>query len=170
MLNFGFIGGGSSGENICFDSLANVGTVYSSDVTPTHAADGTEIYNIQFDTSTGIFIAQFGAAGDELLSDTLNVTISYGGDSVELYWDEVNDYYTGTNTTLATALALEVGNQVCFSMSVDNAAKLLYWTDGTNQWVDDETPAIEWVLDNASFATDENGDYLYDDNGHVIYA
>ena len=56
--------------NMCFDILENtVDTIYTGSLTPTHTADDTLIYNIQFDTATGEFIMQFGDTGeDELLT------------------------------------------------------------------------------------------------------
>ena len=156
-------------SNMCWDTLLVVGTVYSGDTTPTHTSDGTLIYNIQFDTSTGLFIAQFGTLGDELLRNTLLFTFEYNGNSVELWWDEVNNYYAGTSIDLANILALEEGTQVCWTYTVSATKLMIYWTDGTSDWVDDNVTAVEWILDNDAFQTDINGDYLYDENGHVLY-
>ena len=115
-LNLGTAGRASA--NICWDTLFAVGTVYSSDVTPTHTSDGTLIYNVQFDTSTGLFIAQFGALGDEELKNTSTIIFEYNGTKLDLQWDSVNLYYTGTDSTLAAEIALEDGSQVCFLASV----------------------------------------------------
>ena len=123
-FTFGYSYGYGSGAstsltNICWDTLLSVGTVYSSDVTPTTTSDGTEIYNIQFDTSTCVFMAQFGTLGDEQLENTAVIIFEYNGTKLDLQWDSTNKYYTGTDSILATEIALEVdNNNVCFLATV----------------------------------------------------
>ena len=56
-----------------------------------------------------------------------------------------------------------------FSAGMFEGLGTYYWTDGTSDWVDDNVTAVEWILDNDAFQTDINGDYLYDENGHVLY-
>ena len=53
-------------NNMCFVILENtVDTVYTGDINPTHTADDTLIYNIQFDIATGEYIMQFGNTGED---------------------------------------------------------------------------------------------------------
>ena len=127
-----FLGLGTAGRalnnNICWDTLFAVGTVYSGDTVPTHTSDGTLIYNIQFDTSTGLFLAQFGdlgqtqleAVNEQLETNTVSlITFTYDGKyEMEMYWDDVNLDYRGTDIALASELALGVGTRVCFGAYV----------------------------------------------------
>ena len=116
--------GGGIADNFCWTPLELIsGTTYGGTTSPTHTADGTLIYSAQFDTSTGIFIFRMGDSGDEKLFNSSLLILQYKGkNEVELYWDDVNLYYTGTNVELANELALEVGNDVCgiFFASPDN--------------------------------------------------
>lgn len=106
-------------NNICWDPLTSSGSIYSGPIYPTHTADGTLIYDIQFDTSTGVFIAQFGIAGDEQLDNVSIITLTYQKSYVlEMQWDEAGKFYTGTDLALAAELALEDGNRTCFGMYV----------------------------------------------------
>ena len=117
--SYGFGSSGGVLTNICWDTLTATDTVYSSTVSPTETSDGTLIYNIQFDTSDGEFIMQFGVAGDEDLENTAVIIFEYNGTKLDLQWDSVNEYYTGTDSTLATEIALEVdNNNVCFLATV----------------------------------------------------
>ena len=129
MLNFGFkrsIDG--IANNTCWTSLFAVGTVYSSDTVPTHTSDGTLIYNMQFDTSSGLFIFKFGdlgqtqleAVNEQLETNTVSlITFTYDGKyEMEMYWDDVNLDYRGTDIALANELALGVDGTVCFGAYV----------------------------------------------------
>jgi len=106
---------GWEATNFCWTPLEVIsGTTYGGTTSPTHTADGTLIYSAQFDTSTGIFIFRLGDAGDEKLFNSSLLVLQYQGvNEVEMYWDDVNLYYSGTSVELADALALEVGNEVC---------------------------------------------------------
>ena len=107
----------------CYSALANSGTVYGfiegvlgvGTLFPTITSDGTYIYQSSFDTADGSFIMAFGVAGDEQLVNTLQIIKAFDAGQVELFWDATNEYYYGENQTLATAVALEVGNRVCYS-------------------------------------------------------
>ena len=140
---FGFDLAPAITNNICWDTLLAAGTVYSSDVTPTHTSDGTLIYNIQFDTSTGLFIAQFGVLGDEIIKGSKDITLTFGDDSIVLYFDLVERDYRYVNQVLADSIALEVGSKVCFGFVV-----------GT---------------DSRNILTDVNGNPLVDENGFYLY-
>ena len=127
----------STGEltNFCWTELSSVGTVYSGVTDPTHTSDGTEIYNVQFDTSTGVFIAQYGTTGTDQLSSVTDtgednlieiITFVYtDGQNVALQWSSDDSYYTGTDSDLADTLALEDGNQVCALMDAEPLIALI---------------------------------------------
>ena len=105
--------------NMCWNNLTSTGTVFSSPVIPTHTADGTLVYNMQFDISDGVFISQFGELGNEQLDNISIIMFSYTETKyVALQWDDVNLYYTGTNLTLANEIALRENTRVCFLATV----------------------------------------------------
>ena len=90
--------------------------VITGSITPTSASDGTHIYKSSFYTADGSFIFAYGVAGNEQLTNNTLIIYSYDDvDHVELTWDSTELYYIGYNTELANLMALEVGNNVCFS-------------------------------------------------------
>lgn len=105
----------------CYPSLTNSGTVWGYiDTTlgaldPDTTSDGTHIYQTTFDTSNGLFVMSFGAAGNEQLTNVLLIVKEFKGGHVELYWNATNSRYEGTNSALATDLALLTGTEVCFA-------------------------------------------------------
>ena len=125
----GLTSGSGVANNICWIPLTLIsGTTYSGTVSPTHTSDGTLIYNIQFDTSTGLFLAQFGdlgqtqleAVNEQLETNTVSlITFTYNGKyEMAMQWDDVNLDYRGTDIALASELALAVDTTVCFGAYV----------------------------------------------------
>ncbi len=92
----------------------NSGTPYGT-LVPNVTSDGTFIYSYEANTVTGEFKIRFGVAGNEQLTN--NQLIIYIHDTygqVELFHDDVNLYYTGTNLELANKLLEDVGEKNCF--------------------------------------------------------
>ena len=118
-------------NNTCWTPLTLIsGTTYGGVTSPTHTADGTLIYPTypQFDTSNGLFIFKFGdlgqtqleAVNEQLETNTVSlITFTYNGKyEIEMYWDDVNLDYRGTDVALANELALDVDTTVCFGAYV----------------------------------------------------
>ncbi len=125
MLNFGFKGGASNiAYTNCYSPLAVSGTVYGyidsvfGTITPDTVLDGTHIYQTSWDTADGSFIWAFGVAGDEALDNVKLIVVKYGSHQVELHWDATNEYYGGTDTAMADALALIGSGDVCLNTLV----------------------------------------------------
>lgn len=127
-FNFGLIGG--SRDRIytnCWDTLIQLTDGwygYDTDQTPTGVlvpsvtSSGSTIHAYKFNTTTGEFRLEIGAAGDEELENTSMVLYQHGSDSIELFFDDVNNYYTGIDVYLASKVASEVDTKSCFNSLV----------------------------------------------------
>ena len=116
-------------NNTCWTPLTLIsGTTYGGTISPTHTSDGTLNYSMQFDTSIGLFIFKFGDTGqtqleavnEHLETNTVSlITFTYNSKyEMEMYWDDINLDYRGTDTALANELVLGVDGTVCFGAYV----------------------------------------------------
>ncbi len=88
---------------------------------PSQTADGTEIYSFRL-YSDGRFYVEIGDTGsDQLFADEAKtnpivmIIYQYKNDNVEMFWNETNLRYEGTDQTLATTTIADTGSVVCFA-------------------------------------------------------
>ena len=102
-------------HNMCFQPLEQVGDILGGTTSPDVTADSTPIYSVTANISSGEFISRFGVAGDEKLDNTMHIIYVFDNiHNTELFWDDVNLYYTGIDLEAATYLQTLVGTNVCF--------------------------------------------------------
>ena len=85
-------------------------------INPTTTVEEKFVFAIKWQAD-GTFIMRLGDIGNEPVTDTNIVILQYNGDSVACDWDEINLYYTGSNSTMATLLIdnYVLGEDVCLN-------------------------------------------------------
>jgi len=99
-------------------------------IDPTHTSDLQLVYSFRFYTDSGDWIMQLGDAGNEPSNNSTSGILQFSienTDNVLLVWNETNLRYEGNDTTTAEAVALHVGNEVCFAGLM--IPKILIWYD-----------------------------------------
>lgn len=111
--------GGAEANTNCFSPVTQSGDWYgaptSAELSPNTASDSTLIYSYLANSVTGEIIIRFGAAGNGQLTNTNLIFHDFGGYNVELFWDDTNLYYSGTNLEAATDIKAAVGTEKCFA-------------------------------------------------------
>jgi hypothetical protein len=124
----GFKGGGLA-FNACITQTGDEGTWYGysqdipgTTVDPTHVKDGTLWYAYKW-KADGVFVMQFGDAGDEKLTG-VDIVLITGPDNVKksASWDDVNKYYTFTDAKMANDLITKYNagelDEGCFKVEI----------------------------------------------------
>ncbi len=128
-FNFGFLGSGlGGGTTNCFNPLVKNGDMIGFDTsipfgsidpseTPTHQV----IYAVYADTSNGDFVIRFGALGNEKVSNTDHIVITFDIHNINYHlfvnWNVTNNRYEGNDKNASDAWLGEVGNNSCINIS-----------------------------------------------------
>ena len=83
-------------------------------INPSELIDGTTIYSIKFNTTTGEFIVSLGDLGNSQITGASVLILEYGNSSIALDWSETNTDYRGADVVLAASMATQAGEDTNF--------------------------------------------------------